>query len=167
MWRICAAVLAMTSIAVAGCKTTGTVGHTAGTVEIEPTDLSLVEVGTERKTVEQALGEPIDIYVAQGVTVAVYQYDRGGIRGYSISAIESAVYDPVDMMVLPFAISLAHAIAQPIETYKLRKTQRAWLCVTYLDGQSVAEMKRILDEKNLPDCEPPENIPASPLHGPP
>lgn len=163
--KIHAVAAASASIAVAGCIGTGTVdidqydGRT-GTVEIEPTDLSFVDVGAKRKTVEQALGEPVEIHVSRGITVAVYQYDRGGMRAYSLGHMEAMVNDPSELWLVPLAMPLAHAMARPIEKYKLRKTQRAWLCLTYLDGQYVAEMKRILEEEALPDCRPPAYIPA-------
>lgn len=169
--RICAAAIAIAPIAAAGCYGPGTVGSgttdgRAGTVEIKPTDLSFLEVGTERKTVERALGKPVKTHVSQGITVAVYEYDRGGIRGYSLGSVEAGLTDPSQSWVVPLAIPITHAIVRPIVRHRLRKTQLAWLCLTYLEDQSVAEIKRIFDESDLPDCTAPANSLAEPPNRP-
>ncbi len=44
---------------------------------IERTDLSRVETGASRQTVESILGEPVSVVTEDGYTVAVHRYNRG------------------------------------------------------------------------------------------
>lgn len=153
-WEINFRALARQVVIAAAAAIVFVLGGCTGTVQIEPTDLSTVEIGASRKTVEEAIGKPILVYESQGSAVAAYQYDIGGTRHYHVGG-SSGYPGPVEqLLLLPIALPLTHLIASSVERHRLRESQRAWLCVTYLNNQLVAEMKY----SGQVECEPPGKL---------
>lgn len=131
-----------------------TAGGCTGTVTVEATDLSAVQPGAERETVEQVVGEPGKFYVSRGLAYASYRYDMGGSREYHLFNDNEVGLAIVTLPLYPIIIPVGHAIIRPLEHLRLRVEQRAWLCVTY-GGDRIAT--GVTAPVTVP-CEPPGGL---------
>lgn len=148
-WPRCIIVLSLLSMAVA-------VGGCTGTVTVDPTDLSHIDVGADHKTVEEAVGEPERIYESKDLIYASYRYNKGGSRDYDFGPEKPGemLMAVVMLPLLPIVIPAMHAVVRPVERASLRSEQRGWLCVTYGEDRIVAD---ITTGAPAP-CEPPSGI---------
>ena len=140
-WYIRVRVTAAPAVGIVAAAIAITLGGCTGTVKVEPTDLSAVEIGANRRSVEKAVGKPVKVYESQGETVAAYQYNRGGVRHYDVGKSPATLKLEEKLLIAPIALPIAHIIASMVERHKLRESQRAWLCITYLEDHSVAGVK--------------------------
>jgi hypothetical protein len=102
--------------------------------DIEPTDLSSLEIGATRAAIEGVLGEPIAHQAMPTGTVATYRYD-GGSQGESW-------FDPKNMDYVGFYGPFLEPILTPIalsEWQKRIEGQTGYIMIVYGMGEAVEE----------------------------
>ncbi len=107
--------------------------------DIEPTDLSSLEIGATRAAIEGVLGEPVAHQALPTGTVATYRYDTG-LPGASLS-------DPAWKTYLGLYGPFLEPILTPIALAARQKRverQTGHIIILYGLGEAVVEFRRVL-----------------------